>query len=125
MIQEGGNQVVQVKDNGHGVPAAELPRAFKRYSTSKIVNIDDLFNIQTLGFRGEALASIASVAEVEFESSTDKQEGSSLRVSQGVSSEVIPAPGGPGTTVTVRNLFYIRTKNENNVETLSYSPTFV
>ncbi len=106
VIQEGGNQLIQVIDNGSGIPADDLQRAFERYSTSKISQVDDLFNIKTLGFRGEALASIASVSEVEIESSIDTIEGAALRIQGGMTGAVAPAPGVLGTTITVRNLFY-------------------
>jgi len=59
VVEKGGQQLVQVTDNGSGISPKELPVAFERYSTSKIGSVDDLFTIDTLGFRGEALASIA------------------------------------------------------------------
>ncbi len=106
VVENVGQQTIQITDNGHGIPIEELPKACERYSTSKIATVDDLFKIQTLGFRGEALASIASVAEVEIESAINDKEGGKIKYIDGVSSKISPAPGIIGTQITVRNLFY-------------------
>lgn len=106
VIEQGGQLLIQVADNGTGIPADELPAAFERFSTSKISTFNDLSKIKTLGFRGEALASIASVSEVEMESSTGEGNGAKLSVAAGQLSELSPAPDVKGTTVTIRNLFY-------------------
>ncbi len=106
VVENAGQQTIQITDNGHGIPIKELPKACQRYSTSKIATVDDLFKIQTLGFRGEALASIASVAEVELESAINDREGGKIKYIDGVSSKSSPAPGIIGTQITVRNLFY-------------------
>jgi DNA mismatch repair protein MutL len=106
VIEQGGQLLIQVTDNGTGIPADELPAAFERFSTSKISTFNDLSKIKTLGFRGEALASIASVSEVEMESSTGEGNGAKLSVAAGQLSELSPAPDVKGTTVTIRNLFY-------------------
>ncbi|NHZ86935.1 MAG: DNA mismatch repair endonuclease MutL [Planctomycetia bacterium] len=106
VVEKAGQQTIQVTDNGHGIPTEELLKACERYSTSKIATVDDLFKIETLGFRGEALASIASVAEVEIESSINGKEGGKLKYINIVSSKVSPAPGIIGTQITVKNLFY-------------------
>jgi DNA mismatch repair protein MutL len=106
VIEQGGQLLIQVTDNGSGISAAELPSAFERFSTSKISTFNDLSKIKTLGFRGEALASIASVSEVEIESSTGEGNGAKLSVAAGQLNEPSPAPDVRGTTVTVRNLFY-------------------
>jgi len=106
VVENAGQQTIQITDNGHGIPIEELPKACNRYSTSKIATVDDLFKIQTLGFRGEALASIASVAEVEIESAINDIEGGKIKYIDGVSSKVGPAPGIIGAQITVRNLFY-------------------
>ncbi|MEE9189502.1 MAG: DNA mismatch repair endonuclease MutL [Candidatus Neomarinimicrobiota bacterium] len=106
VIEQGGQLLIQVADNGTGIPADELPAAFERFSTSKISTFNDLSKIKTLGFRGEALASIASVSEVEMESSTGAGNGAKLSVAAGQLSELSPAPDVKGTTVTIRNLFY-------------------
>ncbi|HNU05751.1 MAG TPA: DNA mismatch repair endonuclease MutL, partial [Anaerolineae bacterium] len=106
-VREGGRRLVRVVDNGHGIPAAEAALAFERHATSKLRSADDLEHIATLGFRGEALASIASVAQVTLLTRHIGEEvGSQLRVEGGhlVSQEGKGAP--PGTVVTVENLFY-------------------
>ena len=106
IVESAGQHLIQVTDNGHGISADQLYKSVERYSTSKIETVDDLFSINTLGFRGEALASIASVAEVTVESSVDKNEGGRIEIANGESSKVKPAPGIKGTQITVRNLFY-------------------
>ena len=78
VVENAGQQTIQITDNGHGIPGEELSKACERYSTSKIATVDDLFKIQTLGFRGEALASIASVAEVEIESAISAKGGGKI-----------------------------------------------
>ena len=106
-VREGGRRLVRVVDNGAGIPAGEASLAFERHATSKLASADDLEHIMTLGFRGEALASIASVAQVTLLTRhADEAIGSQLRVEGGhlVSQEPKGAP--PGTVVTVENLFY-------------------
>lgn len=102
----GGVQLIKVSDNGAGIPASELELAFHRYATSKIVNLDDLERICSLGFRGEALPSIATVAEVEILTQTSSQTVASymhLRKGEVVRRESRARP--QGTTVTVHRLF--------------------
>jgi len=104
--QGGGVELIKVSDNGAGIPASELELAFHRYATSKIDNLDDLEKISSLGFRGEALPSIAAVAEVEISTQTSSETiGSYLHLRKG---EVIHRESRArpqGTTVTVRRLF--------------------
>jgi len=106
IVESAGQHLIQVTDNGHGISTDQLPNAFKRYSTSKIETVDDLFSIDTLGFRGEALASIASVTDITIESGTSKNEGGKIEITNGEISSIKPAPGIKGTQITVRNLFY-------------------
>jgi len=104
--QGGGVELIKVGDNGAGIPASELELAFHRYATSKISNLDDLEKISSLGFRGEALPSIAAVAEVEISTQTSSAPiGSYLHLRKGdvVGKESRARP--QGTTVTVRRLF--------------------
>lgn len=106
VVEKGGKLLIQVTDNGRGISANELPIAFERYSTSKIGTVDDLFTIDTLGFRGEALASIASVSEVRVVSAYGDNEGAEMTIINGHISEAQPAPAVQGTSIVIRNLFY-------------------
>src|SRR5579885_1260194 len=91
-LMNGGLQLIRVTDNGCGIPADELPLALARHATSKVTRIDDLEHIRSLGFRGEALASIASVAEVTLLSRTrDAAQGSQISASNGRISDVSAA----------------------------------
>jgi len=104
--RSGGVELIKVSDNGAGIPASELELAFHRYATSKIGDLDDLERISSLGFRGEALPSIAAVAEVELlsQTSSDPMGGYIyLRKGEVVRKESQARP--QGTTVTVRRLF--------------------
>ena len=106
-VEDGGKKLIRVSDNGCGMDAADVVLAFAPHATSKIAADDDLFAIQTLGFRGEALASIASVSQVEIVSRpSDAIEGARLEISAGKQSPVTPAATSCGTTITIRNLFF-------------------
>lgn len=107
MIRNAGKSLIQVIDNGCGLEEDDLILAFERYSTSKIDSLNDLFNIKTLGFRGEALASIASVSIVEVKSRSSKHaEGTFLRIEGGTLKSVEPAASPSGLSITVKNIFY-------------------
>ena len=104
---EAGKRLIAVADNGSGIPAEELPLAMARHATSKLQTAEDLFAIHTLGFRGEALASIGSVARLTLTSKTEGQEaGCRIRVDGGVmgASGSVPAP--TGSEVRVEDLFF-------------------
>ncbi len=105
--RDGGRSFIRISDNGSGIPAAEVELAFGRHATSKLASADDLNHITTLGFRGEALASIASVAKVTcITRSRDETVGTRVSVEGGsiVEHSSIGAPAG--TAITVENLFY-------------------
>ncbi len=106
-IQAGGMEMVRVVDNGGGIPADELPLAIAAHSTSKLATADDLFRIATLGFRGEALASIAEVSRLSIRSRTpDSDGGAEIIVVGGEASPVSPCGCPVGTAIEVQNLFY-------------------
>ena len=105
-IEQGGNQLIQVRDNGIGIKKDQLPNSIKRFHTSKLSKLDDLFNIKTLGFRGEALASIASVAQLSIISDDGNSGGAEISVIDGQASGIKPAPSISGTQITIQNLFY-------------------
>lgn len=107
LIQQSGRSMIQVTDNGCGMSKDDLALCFQRHATSKISSADDLYNIHTLGFRGEAMASVASVAHVSIKTRRVQDEtGWEQEVKGGVQRDAMPAAGEPGTTVTVRNLFF-------------------
>lgn len=106
-IEGGGAQLIRVQDNGCGITPDEAGLAFERHATSKILEADDLLRIQTLGFRGEALPSIAAVAEVELLTRTPEGlAGARLVCRKGKVARQEPAGAPLGTTLTVRDLFH-------------------
>jgi DNA mismatch repair protein MutL len=106
-IVDAGRTLVEVADDGHGIPPAELELAASRHATSKLVQSEDLFRISTLGFRGEALASIGSVSRLMLTSRVkDIKEGARLKVEGGIAGGVEKTGAPVGTTVSVENLFY-------------------
>jgi len=106
-IEEAGKKLIEVADDGLGIPSAELELAVSRHATSKLVRSDDLFSISTLGFRGEALASIGSVSRMTVTSRVKKEkEGARLKVEGGKSGKLTKAGTTVGTTVQVEDLFY-------------------
>ena len=116
-LEESGLKKIQVIDNGEGIAPEDVENAFKRHATSKIHSRDDLFRIRTLGFRGEALPSIASVSEITLETSTG-EAGSYLFLSGGVIKENKPHSLRQGTSITVENLFFNTPARLKYVKTL-------
>ena len=105
-LEEGGIAKIQVRDDGSGIAAEDLPLAVARHATSKIRSLDDLMQVASHGFRGEALAAIASVASVSITSrTTDANHANCLSNSSG-SWQISPAAGGQGTTIDVSQLFF-------------------
>lgn len=105
-VEEAGLKKIRVIDNGSGIEPEDVPLAFERHATSKIKDEKDLFRIKSLGFRGEALPSIASVAKVELVTSTGSGPGSRLVVEGGTKLLFEPAPSRKGTDFTVTDLFF-------------------
>ncbi|PCI11383.1 MAG: DNA mismatch repair protein MutL [Flavobacteriaceae bacterium] len=107
LIKDAGKALIQVIDNGKGMSETDARLCFERHATSKIKSAEDLFNLQTKGFRGEALASIAAIAHVELKTKPEQQElGTHIKIegSEVVSQELISTP--KGTSIAVKNLFY-------------------
>ena len=106
-LEAGGARLVRVRDDGFGIPSGELVLALSRHATSKIASLDDLDRIASMGFRGEALPSIASVSRLVLESRpADAESGARVRVDGGIVAPVEPAASKTGTTVEVRDLFF-------------------
>lgn len=106
-VEQGGMDLIRVADDGGGIARDELPLAVAPHATSKLRDADDLFRVGTLGFRGEALASIAEISRFSLRSrQPGSDEGWELEVVGGVANEIVPCGMSPGTTIEVRNLFY-------------------
>ena len=106
-IKEGGTSFIRITDNGCGIEKTQVPLAFLRHSTSKIRNVEDLLSIHSLGFRGEALSSIAAVSQVELITKTYDELTGTRYVIEGSKETGLEEIGAPdGTTFIVRNLFY-------------------
>jgi len=106
-IEQGGMRLCRVRDDGIGIAPGELAMALARHATSKISSMEDLEQVLTLGFRGEALPSIASVARLSLASrQADAEHGWKVSADQGVISEPVPDANAPGTTIDVQDLFY-------------------
>jgi DNA mismatch repair protein MutL len=106
-IEGGGIQLVRIRDDGSGMSAQDLPLSVARHATSKIAALEDLETVMTLGFRGEALPSIASVSRLRIQTRrADDPQGQELQVQGGVAQPVGPAAHPQGTTIEVRDLFH-------------------
>ena len=106
-IEDAGKKLIEIADNGSGIPAEELPIALARHATSKLFSTDELFSIQTLGFRGEALASIGSVSRLTLTSRPKHAEmGMRMRVEAGHPGSLQPIGAPGGTVVRVEDLFF-------------------
>ncbi len=106
-IKGGGIDMIRVTDNGSGIEKSQIRKAFKRHATSKLKSIEDLFSIHSLGFRGEALSSIASVAQVDMITKTEDELVGTRYCINGGEEAAFEEIGAPtGTTLIVRNLFY-------------------
>lgn len=107
IIQDAGKSLVQVIDNGKGMSETDARMCFERHATSKIRNIDDLFHVRTMGFRGEALASIAAVAQVELKSKRAEDEtGTFIEIENSMVKKQEPVAATVGTSIAMKNLFF-------------------
>ncbi len=107
VVEDGGRRLISITDNGSGMEADDLDAAFESHATSKIKNTDDLHAIATLGFRGEALASIASIAQVRAVSRTrQSDQAHCLEIDCGSKKPLSPCSGDVGTTIQIRDIFY-------------------
>ncbi len=119
LLEEAGLKKIQVTDNGEGIAEEDVINAFKRHATSKIHTRDDLFRIRTLGFRGEALPSIASVSIVSVETAAQEEtQGTFLKMKGGMVEEHRPSALRQGTKITVEQLFYNTPARLKYVKTL-------
>ena len=106
-IKEGGISFIRITDNGSGIEAEQIPTAFLRHATSKIRTAEDLLDVTSLGFRGEALSSIAAVCQVELISKTPESLTGVRYLIEGGKEKNMEEIGAPsGTTFLVRNIFY-------------------
>ena len=107
LINDAGKSLIQVIDNGSGMSETDARMSFERHATSKIKSIEDLFHIRTMGFRGEALASIAAVAQVELKTKrTEDETGVYIEVENSVVKKQEPVAGVTGTSIAMKNLFF-------------------
>lgn len=107
IVNDAGKALIQVIDNGKGMSETDARMAFERHATSKISNIDDLFRIKTMGFRGEALASIAAVAQVELKTKRAEDEaGVLLEIENSIVTKQEPVAAATGTSIAMKNLFF-------------------
>lgn len=107
IVQEAGKSLIQVVDNGSGMSATDARLCFERHATSKIRNIDDLFHIRTMGFRGEALASIAAVAQVELRTRREGDDlGTYIEIENSAVKKQDPVAAPVGTSIAMKNLFF-------------------
>jgi len=106
-VTDAGKNLIQVIDNGKGMSETDARMAFERHATSKITAIDDLFHIKTMGFRGEALASIAAVAQVEIKTkNAEAQLGTYIEIENSAVVKQEPCAFGTGTSISMKNLFF-------------------
>jgi DNA mismatch repair protein MutL len=107
IITDAGKSLIQVIDNGKGMSETDARMSFERHATSKIKNIDDLFHVRTMGFRGEALASIAAVAQVELKSrKADNELGTFIEIENSIVLKQEPCSCAIGTNISMKNLFF-------------------
>jgi DNA mismatch repair protein MutL len=105
-IEDGGKKLIRITDNGHGISKDNLKLAPIRHATSKIINIDDLYSVQTFGFRGEALASICHVSNLEIISKQENQQAYSIQAFENIISEPVQSTHNTGTSIVIKKIFH-------------------
>ena len=119
-VKDGGLALIRVTDDGAGISRADLPRAFERHATSKLRSDRDLASVTTMGFRGEALPSIASVSHVQVTTSTRQDTvGAQLTMIAGAGRAILDAPAVPGTRIEVSNLFFNQPARKKFLKTVA------
>ena len=120
-IKDGGISMIRVTDDGSGIDKSQLTKAFLRHATSKIKEAEDLSHISSLGFRGEALSSIAAVCQVELITKTEEElTGQHFTINGGEAGELEEIGAPKGTTVIARNIFYNILKYTKTVQWFCY-----
>jgi len=123
-LEQGGIKRIAITDNGRGIAPEQMPLALARHATSKIASLTDLENVSTLGFRGEALASIASVAQLTL--TTRTADGAhAWEISGSQDGNVVPASGAPGTTIDVQDLYFNTPRAANFIQDRSKPNTAI
>ncbi|WP_061994746.1 DNA mismatch repair endonuclease MutL [Clostridium sp. ATCC 25772] len=106
-IEDSGNKLIRISDDGHGIYKEDIEKAFMPHATSKIKELDDIYKINSFGFRGEALASIAAVSKVKLKSKTKEDDfGVEIIINGGEKKSLLDAPSNDGTLIEVKDLFY-------------------
>ena len=124
-IKEGGISFIRVTDNGNGIPKDQVPMAFLRHATSKIQKVEDLLQISSLGFRGEALSSISAVSQMEVITKTSEAMTGVRYLIEGGREKSLEEIGAPnGTTMLVRNLFFNTPARAKFLKTANSGLTF-
>lgn len=125
-VKDGGISLISVSDNGRGIPADEVKTAFLRHATSKLTSFEDLEDIATLGFRGEALASIAAVSQLEMTTRTEDSDiGTRIRINGGKIEDINETGAPKGTVINVNNLFYNTPARKKFLKRSSTEGTYV
>ena len=106
-VKNGGKDKIRIKDNGSGIKGEKLELAFSRYATSKIEDINDIYSLRTLGFRGEALSSIASISKIEILTKSQEEKHGNKMIIEGSEIQSKETAASPqGTDITVKDIFY-------------------
>ena len=114
VLKDAGRALIQIIDNGSGMSPADAKLCFERHATSKLASADDLFKIKTMGFRGEAMASIAAIAQVELKTKrAEDNTGTLVRIEASQITLVEPCSSSDGTSISIKNLFYVTPARRN------------